>query len=51
MCLKIIENKKHKDIVIREGEVKHDCFSLTVLHRYVKLIFYQVFQGQFVTAM
>lgn len=36
MCLKIIENGKHKDIVIREGEVKKDCCSVIVVHKYVK---------------
>lgn len=36
MCLKIIENGKQKDIVIREGEVKQGDFSVIVVHRYVK---------------
>lgn len=36
MCLKIIENGKQKDVVIREGEVKQDCFSVIVVHKYVK---------------
>lgn len=47
MCLKIIENGKQKDIVIREGEVKQDCFSVIVVHRYVKWIFYEVFKNNF----
>uniref|UniRef100_A0A8D2QAI6 3-hydroxyanthranilate 3,4-dioxygenase n=1 Tax=Zonotrichia albicollis TaxID=44394 RepID=A0A8D2QAI6_ZONAL len=34
MCLKIIENGKHKDIVIREGEVKQD---LAIFFKTLKL--------------
>lgn len=45
MCLKIIENGKQKDIFIREGEVKHHCFSVIVVRMYAKLIFYEVYQN------
>lgn len=48
MCLKIIENGKQKDVVIQEGEVKQICFSVLVLHRYVKQIFCKVFIQQFI---
>lgn len=44
MCLKIIENGKQKDVFIREGEVKHHCFSVIVVRMCAKLIFYEVYQ-------
>lgn len=51
MCLKIIENGKQKDVVIREGEVKQSCFPVTVEHTHVKWIFDEAFKNQFIPAV
>lgn len=51
MCLKIIENGKQKDVVIREGEVKQDCFSVIVAYKCVNWMFYVLFRNPFIPAV